>query len=80
MQLVKDALPELQRTLPPSVKMQVLGDRTQTIRASVDDVQFTMAISVGLVVLVVFLFLRRVARHAHPQRHHPGLAAVRPAP
>ncbi|MGO4671073.1 efflux RND transporter permease subunit [Bosea sp. 2RAB26] len=59
-QLVKDALPGLQRNLPPSVKVQVLGDRTQTIRASVFDVQITMALSIGLVVLVVFLFLRRV--------------------
>src|SRR5215813_10329485 len=59
-QRVKDALPELQRPLPPSIKLQVLGDRTQTIRASVIDVQVTMAISIGLVVLVMFLFLRHV--------------------
>jgi multidrug efflux pump subunit AcrB len=57
-QLVKDALPELARPLPPSIKLEVLGDRTQTIRASVIDVQITMAISIGLVVLVMFLFLR----------------------
>jgi hydrophobe/amphiphile efflux-1 (HAE1) family protein len=56
-QLVKDALPGLQRTLPPSITVRVLGDRTQTIRASVGDVQFTMAVSIGLVVLVMFLFL-----------------------
>jgi hydrophobe/amphiphile efflux-1 (HAE1) family protein len=60
-QLVKNALPALQRTLPPSVKMQVLGDRTQTIRASVTGVQWTMAISIGLVVMVVFVFLRHAA-------------------
>lgn len=59
-QRVKDLLPDLQRTLPPSVKMQVLGDRTQTIRSSVAEVQFTMAISVSLVVLVIFLFLRHL--------------------
>jgi multidrug efflux pump len=57
-QLVKDALPELQRALPPSINVQILGDRTQTIRSSVGEVQFTMAVSVGLVVLVIFLFLR----------------------
>jgi hydrophobe/amphiphile efflux-1 (HAE1) family protein len=57
-ELVKAALPELERNLPPSMKLQVMGDRTQTIRASVDDVQFTMAVSIGLVVLVMFLFLR----------------------
>jgi multidrug efflux pump len=57
-QLVKAALPELQRNLPPSIKVEVMGDRTQTIRGAVSDVQMTMAISVALVVLVVFLFLR----------------------
>jgi multidrug efflux pump len=57
---VKNALPDLQRPLPPSTRLQVLGDRTQTIRASVNDVQVTMAISIGLVVLVMFLFLRHL--------------------
>src|SRR6202140_4006415 len=59
-ELIKDALPDLQRTLPPSIALKVLGDRTQTIRASVSDVQVTMAMSIGLVVLVMFVFLRRV--------------------
>ncbi len=58
-QLIKDALPGIQSTLPPSIRLKVLGDRTQTIRASVGDVQVTMAISIGLVVLVMFVFLRR---------------------
>ena len=58
--LIKDVFPEIESALPPSMKLQVMGDRTQTIRASVDDVQFTMAVSIGLVVLVMFLFLRRV--------------------
>src|SRR6266567_1995055 len=40
-ELVKATLPELQRNIPPSMKLEILGDRTQTIRASVDDVQFT---------------------------------------
>ena len=59
-QRVKDALPDLQRPLPPSITLQIMGDRTQTIRASVIDVQITMAISIGLVVLVTFLFLRHL--------------------
>jgi hydrophobe/amphiphile efflux-1 (HAE1) family protein len=59
-QLVKDVLPGLQSTLPPSVKLKVLGERTITIRSSVADVQVTMALSIGLVVLVMFVFLRRV--------------------
>jgi len=57
-ELVKNALPQIASNLPPSIKLQVMGDRTQTIRASVNDVQITMAISIGLVVLVMFLFLR----------------------
>ena len=57
-ELVKAAFPEIMVALPPSIKLRVMGDRTQTIRASVDDVQFTMAVSIALVVLVMFLFLR----------------------
>ncbi len=55
---VKDLLPELQRAIPPSIKLVIANDRTGTIRSSVRDVEITMAISVLLVVLVVFLFLR----------------------
>jgi multidrug efflux pump len=57
-QRIKHLLPSLTASLPPSVKVAVVGDRTQTINASVHDVQFTLAITVGLVVLVIFLFLR----------------------
>jgi hydrophobe/amphiphile efflux-1 (HAE1) family protein len=59
-QRIKDTLPELQRLLPPSIKLEVAGDRTKTIHASVDDVQITLAISIALVVLVMFLFLRHL--------------------
>ena len=55
---IKDALPDIQRSLPPSLQLTVLGDRTQIIHASVNDVQITMAISISLVVLVMLLFLR----------------------
>ncbi|MBV9435111.1 MAG: multidrug efflux RND transporter permease subunit [Acidobacteria bacterium] len=51
-------LPQLQASVPPSIKLQVVMDRTTTIRASVSDVQRSLAISVALVILVVFLFLR----------------------
>ena len=60
-QRIKAILPSLQSTLPPSVRMQVLGERAITIRASIADVQVTMALSIGLVVLVMFLFLRRAS-------------------
>jgi multidrug efflux pump len=51
-------LPRLTNALPPGVNVEVAADRTGTIRASVHEVQFTLALSVGLVVLVVLLFLR----------------------
>ncbi len=55
---VRAVLPQLQASVPPAVKIDVVMDRTTTIRASVSDVQRTLVIAVCLVVLVVFLFLR----------------------
>jgi multidrug efflux pump len=57
---VKAELPRIERSIPSGVKLTVVHDRTQTIRASVRDVQFTLCLSVGLVVLVVLIFLRSV--------------------
>ncbi len=55
---IKNLLPQLQSALPASVRVAVLTDRTSTIRASVKDVQFELMLTVALVVLVIFLFLR----------------------
>ena len=55
---VKNLLPQLQATLPAAVQVDILTDRTTTIRASVQDVQFTLVLTVALVVMVIFLFLR----------------------
>jgi len=55
---IKAALPQLQGAIPPTVKVEVLSDRTQTIRASVADVQFTLLLTIALVVMVIFIFLR----------------------
>jgi hydrophobe/amphiphile efflux-1 (HAE1) family protein len=55
---IKAALPRLQASMPPAIDMQIVTDRTQTIRASVSDVQFTLILTIGLVVMVIFLFLR----------------------
>ena len=55
---IKALLPELRASLPPTVALSVALDRTTTIRASVRDVELTMAISIALVILVVFVFLR----------------------
>jgi HAE1 family hydrophobic/amphiphilic exporter-1 len=57
---IKKALPQLQASLPPSIKVEIVSDRTQTIRASVADVQFTLLLTIALVVGVIFLFLRRL--------------------
>src|SRR5260370_1182978 len=56
-QQVRKIIPSLERDLPASVHLTLLADRTQTIRASVRDVQFTLLITCVLVVLVVYLFL-----------------------
>ncbi|HKP02693.1 MAG TPA: multidrug efflux RND transporter permease subunit [Chthoniobacterales bacterium] len=57
---VKQLLPRLTGTLPPSVHVDVLADRTETIRASVRDVQLTLLLTIALVVMVMFLFLRKL--------------------
>jgi hydrophobe/amphiphile efflux-1 (HAE1) family protein len=56
---VKALLPKLRSTVPPSVKISILTDRTATIRASVRDVQYTLVLAVALVVMVIFVFLRK---------------------
>src|SRR5262249_22204117 len=55
---VRSLLPILQASISPAIHIDVVVDRTTTIRASVEDVQFTLLLSIALVVLVVFLFLR----------------------
>jgi HAE1 family hydrophobic/amphiphilic exporter-1 len=57
---IKAALPRLQAAIPPIVKVEILTDRTTTIRASVSDVQFTLVLTIALVVMVIFLFLRNL--------------------
>jgi multidrug efflux pump len=57
---IKKLLPTLQASLPAGVELQVLTDRTTTIRASIHDVQFEMLLAVALVVMVIFLFLRNI--------------------
>jgi multidrug efflux pump len=58
---IKQLLPQLTSSLPLSIRVSILTDRTTTIRASVSDVQFELMLTVGLVVLVMFLFLRSIA-------------------
>jgi len=58
---IKKRLPQLRSTLPSSVQVSVLTDRTNTIRASVKDIQFELMLTVALVVMVMFVFLRNLA-------------------
>ncbi|MGA3188284.1 MAG: multidrug efflux RND transporter permease subunit [Bryobacteraceae bacterium] len=57
---IRDSLPQLQAQIPAAMHMQVILDRTTSIRGSVKDVEFSMVISIVLVIMVVFLFLRSV--------------------
>ncbi len=63
---IRKVLPQLQASLPTSVHLVVLTDRTETIRASVHDVQFEMMLTIALVVMVIFLFLRNLAATVIP--------------
>ena len=55
---LRAALPRLETSIPPAIHVQTIVDRTQTIRASVADVEFTLLLSIALVVMVIFVFLR----------------------
>jgi hydrophobe/amphiphile efflux-1 (HAE1) family protein len=57
---IKAAMPRLASVIPPGMQLDTIVDRTQTIRASIRDVEFTLALTIGLVVMVILLFLRNV--------------------
>ena len=63
---IKKLLPQIEQSLPSSIKVSVLTDRTTTIRSSVEDVQFELMLAVALVVMVIFLFLRTAAATSIP--------------
>jgi HAE1 family hydrophobic/amphiphilic exporter-1 len=58
---ITNLLPEIQKEIPPSVKMEVAFDASQSIRRSINDVEFTLVLTVCLVVMVIFLFLRNIS-------------------
>ena len=58
---VKELMPQLRKTLPEAVELRVLTDRTTTIRASVEDVEFELLLAIALVVMVIYIFLRNLA-------------------
>lgn len=55
---IKAQLPRLVAAIPPAIQIKIISDRTQTIRAAVEDVQFTLLLTIALVVMVIFIFLR----------------------
>jgi HAE1 family hydrophobic/amphiphilic exporter-1 len=68
---IKRVLPSLQVHLPPSVTLKVRGDRSNNIRQAFHDIQFTMAITLGLVIAVIFLFLRNASATLIPSMALP---------
>jgi multidrug efflux pump len=68
---IKKLLPQLQASLPSAVKVQILTDRTTTIRASVKDVEFELALTIVLVVIVIFFFLRSLRATVIPSAAVP---------
>jgi hydrophobe/amphiphile efflux-1 (HAE1) family protein len=74
---IEAALPRLRAAIPASIKIGVPVDRTQTIRASISDIQFTLVLSIALVVMVIFVFLRSLWATAIPSVTVPlALAAT----
>jgi HAE1 family hydrophobic/amphiphilic exporter-1 len=63
---IKKIIPQLQQLMPANLKLSVLYDRSKTIRSSVDDVKFTLLLALGLVILVIFLFLRNISATVIP--------------
>src|SRR5664279_1176562 len=63
---IKDLLPSFRQQMPPSVKLDILYDRSESIRESVNDVKFTLVLTIALVVMVIFLFLRNVSATVIP--------------
>src|SRR5713226_1640983 len=63
---IRKLLPQFRSQIPPSVKMSILHDRSESIRESIADVKFTLLLTICLVVLVIFLFLRNVSATAIP--------------
>jgi len=71
---IRELIPEIKRWIPSDIDISILSDRTTTIRASVGDMQLTLLGTVAMVMLVVFVFLRRITPDACRRRHGAALA------
>ena len=72
---VNQLLPLLQASIPPTIHLSVILDRTTTIRASIEDIEYTILISIGLVILVVFHLPAKSLGHDHSEHFRAALAA-----
>jgi hydrophobe/amphiphile efflux-1 (HAE1) family protein len=68
---IKVLMPKLEQSLPPAVHVDLMSDRSQTTRAAVHDVEFTMLLTISLVIIVIFLFLRTIWATAIPSMAVP---------
>ena len=68
-QKVEELLPRAMRSVPSSVKVDIIANRTTTIKASVEDVEFTLVLTIALVVMVIFLFSAQCVGHHHSRNH-----------
>jgi multidrug efflux pump subunit AcrB len=74
--LWQQRLPRLKASMPPSLNIVTLSDRPRTIRASVKDVQFTLLLTVALVVMVIFIFLRSLGATIIPSITVPLVVSI----
>ncbi len=68
---IRELLPEFRQQLPPSVRLDIVYDRSESIRDSVNDVKFTLLLTVALVIMVIFLFLRTISATVIPSMALP---------
>ena len=76
---IRALIPEIKRFIPTDIDISILSDRSQTIRASVEDMQLTLLGTIMMVMLVVFVFLRRATPTCSPPAS-PGAVFLLPAP
>ena len=74
---IKKTLNDLEASIPPTIHVKVLSDRTTTIRASVHDVEFTLLLTIALVVMVIFVFPAQPLGDDHSEHHRAARAARR---
>ena len=70
---IRAELPKIQQVLPPGVKLDVAFDQSTFVKRSIKEAEETLVLAAGLVVVIIFLFLRNLPRHDHPRPRDPGV-------